>query len=69
MAHRNFVDGPWAGQRDDDYSAVPSQRVPVYADPPNSAVCADEQVIKKLGHYERTALDTETGWHYYWRQA
>jgi hypothetical protein len=47
-------DGPWKNQVIDNFSAVPSQRVPVYAPAASGAVCDDEQVVSLLGHYELT---------------
>jgi len=67
MARRNFFYGPWGGRRDDDYSAVPPYRIPVYADPqPAGVVCADEQVVHQLGHYRRLTGDCDCGWNYWW---
>jgi hypothetical protein len=47
-------------------STPPSQRVPVYAEAEDfDGQCADEQVTRKLGHYERSdAGETEDTKHY-----
>lgn len=64
MAYRNFVGGPRDGTHDNDFQPVPSMRIPVFADAPG-VVCADEQVIKLLGHYVR-AENSHIGWYYDW---
>lgn len=47
-----YLGGPKNGEVEYRHSP-PSQRVPVYAFADAELVCADEQVIDKLGHYER----------------
>ena len=69
MAHRNFEGGPWSGRRDDDYKAVPSVRIPVYADAVDfEGQCGDEQVTQLLGHYERAEYGGfYLGWYFDWK--
>lgn len=48
-----FIDGPWEGRTREDPTVVPSEVIPVYAEADSGVVCADEQVIKKLGRYRK----------------
>lgn len=67
-AHREFVGGPWDAKHDHVPVVIPTQRVFVYADAAPDVVCADEQVIDLLGHYERAEKLGET-YVYDWRPA
>lgn len=60
-----FHGGPRNGQSEDYPSAVPPQRISVFADPPEGMMCADEQVITLLGKYDRVFKATD-GYHYEW---
>ena len=64
MKYCRFSGGPWNHREAPVMTAVPSQRVSVYADPPEGAVCADEQVTQLLGHYEKTSAGSP--WQYAW---
>lgn len=50
-----FIGGPWDGQTRTYPSPVPSEVIPVYDDTGAGMVCADEQVVTKLGHYRKTS--------------
>ena len=70
---KRFVGGPWDGYLEPLYTPVPSQEIKVYDEPlGNAAVCADEQVVRLLGWYERRPLDGPplpgTIWSYDWHE-
>lgn len=66
-----YLGGPRGGGPPNDTeevvgAEVPSQRIPVFEEPQDSsAVCADEQVARKLGHYEKV----QVRYYYVWKEA
>jgi len=52
-----FIGGPRAGHNEHHIGPpIPSQRVPIYSVAHSGAVCDDEQVVHKEGHYERFSI-------------
>jgi len=66
MAVRRYYGGPKDGTHDEHPHPVPAQVIPVYADADPLAVCADEQVVHKLGEYHKAGWRHMRGYLYKW---
>lgn len=65
----NFIGGPWHGEIRDEPTVVPSELIPVFADADSDVVCADEQVIVRLGGYRKKGVSIMGGeYWYHWEE-